>query len=358
MVNLPICCRNTKTDEDAKNSCSCLRFCIKKGSGGPSNLTLLSTAFVSFLIFTAAQLCAALVANSQSMLADTGAMSVDICSYALNWFAERKKCNVSEKRQQLLLELIAPSFSVIALLGITIYSLHGSIITLTPGHAATLPSNQPNLIIMLIFSSMNLALDILNVSCFARAKKLFGFKVSPMTIGVDTTLQSQRNECRKPSNTDDFVVDGTESICEKGFISSGDQKDPSHSDASNRFDVHSNNQSSLFCHSSHVRDYSNVVETSEAGKGKVSDPEESDLVEHDVEEDLGGSNSQSNVIIDKSFLKNTESHTKCCTVVDDTIEHSVAAIPSDFTPNLNMCSAYTVRNQQRENQLSSSYFIS
>jgi hypothetical protein len=194
---------------------------------------------------------------------------------------------------------------------------------------------------------MNLALDILNVSCFARAKKLFGFKVSPMTIGVDNTIQSQRNECMRPSSTDDFVVDGTESICEKGLIRAGDQKDPSHSNSSNRFDVHSNNQSSLFCHSSHVGD-SNVVEASAAGKGKVSDPEESGLVEHDGEDDLG-SNSQSNIITAKSILKNTESHTKCCTVVDDTIEHtgSVAAISSDFTPNLNMCSAYTVCKKQR-----------
>jgi hypothetical protein len=66
-----------------------------------------------------------------------------------------------------------------------------------------------------------------------------------------------------------------------------------------------------------VRD-SNVVEASAAGKRKVSDPEEREwFVEHDVEEDLG-SNSQSNIIIAKSILKNAESHTKCCTVVDDT----------------------------------------
>jgi hypothetical protein len=77
----------------------------------------------------------------------------------------------------------------------------------------------------------------------------------------------------RPSSTDDFVVHGTESICEKGLISSGDQKGPSQSNSSNHFDMHSNNQSSLFCHSSHVRD-SNVVEASAAGKRKVSDPEE------------------------------------------------------------------------------------
>lgn len=305
-------------------------------------MTLLSTAFVSFLIFTAAQLCAALVANSQSMLADTGAMSVDICSYALNWFAERKKANVSEKRQQLLLELLAPSFSVIALLVITIYSFHGSLITLIPGHSFVPPSDQPNLIIMLVFSSLNLVLDILNVSCFARAKKLFGFKVSPMTVALDHKPQSQRNECMSPSNADDFLVDDTESICEKGMIHSVDQKDPSYKNSTNPCEVYSNNQqSSLLCLSPHVRD-SKIVGLTTASKRQVSETQESEM-----KEELGSESPSDNDTIDKSFIKNVESHTKCCTVGDDAIEHAVAATTSDLTPNLNMCSAYTVSKQQQ-----------
>jgi len=38
---------------------------------------------------------------------------------------------------------------------------------------------------MLVFSSLNLGLDILNVTCFARAKKLFGFVVPEMNTSLD-----------------------------------------------------------------------------------------------------------------------------------------------------------------------------
>lgn len=326
-----ICCRSN--DENAKKCCSLWR-CNKKEGGGPSNLTLLSTAFVSFLIFTAAQLCAALVANSQSMLADTGAMSVDICSYALNWFAERKKCNAKHKRQQLQLELIAPSFSVIALLGVTIYSLDGAIRTLLAGHIVVFnPSNQPNLLIMLLFSSLNLLLDILNVTCFARAKRLFGFKVSPAAVGIDNTALSQPKECVRSSSEDDFVVDDTVSICERGMMNSMVEMSTCN-DSPSHLQICSKDQSSLLYRSNHV-----------TALIAAADDEHS-LVENDNNNvERLASNSPNN--INEKPLITEDNHLKCSIIGDSSRENcSTAATPPESASNLNMCSAYTVRKKK------------
>lgn len=259
------------------------------GGNGPSNETLLSTAFLSFLIFTIVQLFAALFAKSQSMLTDTAAMFVDIFSYALNWCAERRKANATRK-QQLQLELVAPLFSVCALLGVTLFSTKEAILVLIKSKSFV-SSSQPNLFIMLLFSSLNLGLDVLNVSCFARAKKLFGFQVSPES---DISLCQRPCVMRTDNNSDNEVA-----LPIRGEIAD-----------------------------SVTNDDLNIVQNRSAdiARNQPSLASSDDFSEDDCNE------------VDNSLeiaVNECSSDEKCPI-------HDVARIP-DKEANLNMCSAYTVR---------------
>lgn len=94
----------------------------------------------------------------------------------------------------LQLEIITPLFSISALVGITSWILHDAILTFLSPASPSSPSSAsepetdprsspsgPNLNVMIIFSSINLLLDILNMSCFARAKHLLGYKTTSGT---------------------------------------------------------------------------------------------------------------------------------------------------------------------------------
>jgi Co/Zn/Cd efflux system component len=124
-------------------------------------------AFLSFLGFTALQFVFAFIANSQSMLTDCAAMTVDVVSYFINYVAEKLKDGRHE-RTVLYLELFPPIFSVITLVMVTAVALDHAIAI--SKNAASLSSlhGQPNIGLMLLFSSLNLVLDFLNVGCFAR----------------------------------------------------------------------------------------------------------------------------------------------------------------------------------------------
>ena len=129
------------------------------------------------------QIIFTLVAKSQAMLADCAAMSVDVITYLFNWCAERLKhipltddekqmpihlLHHKKRLQRLYLELVPPLLSVTTLLVVTIISFHDAITTIIAANESHEDVEQPNVHIMLIFSAMNLLLDAMNVSCFAR----------------------------------------------------------------------------------------------------------------------------------------------------------------------------------------------
>jgi len=95
----------------------------------PSNETLLSTAFVTFLVFCVCQTVASFLAHSQAMLGDSAAMWVDSFTYAFNLYAERKKSS-STRKERLRLELIPPLVSVISLVGVTSYIISDALSTI------------------------------------------------------------------------------------------------------------------------------------------------------------------------------------------------------------------------------------
>ncbi len=137
----------------------------------------------------------AIIAKSQSMLADSEAMSVDAMTYLLNLIAERIKhtpysahelqltAPIRHYRRELLrlyLEFLPPLISVITLMMITIVVLQKSLATLRhdypPDGGEEVEDDDVSLPIMLVFSSGNLLLDMLNVTCFARAHNAFGLQ--------------------------------------------------------------------------------------------------------------------------------------------------------------------------------------
>lgn len=141
------------------------------------------------------------IARSQAMIADSCAMVIDSLTYLFNSWAERIKnkslqrddgdLSESEKellrlertRQRLLLEIAPPFCSVLTLIVLTISVSKEAADTLSGGNdielneEAASGEEDPNVAIMFFFSGLNLALDILNVTCFARAKHAFGFAV-------------------------------------------------------------------------------------------------------------------------------------------------------------------------------------
>jgi hypothetical protein len=147
------------------------------------------------------------IARSQAMVGDSSAMVVDSLTYLFNSYAEKiKNKSLAENdeelqsenekelrrlertRQRLWLEILPPLCSVCTLILLTIYITIDALNTLAKPEqpefkvgeddGKSVESNdEPDIGVMFFFSGLNLVLDILNVTCFARAKHAFGFAV-------------------------------------------------------------------------------------------------------------------------------------------------------------------------------------
>lgn len=157
----------------------------------PTNEYVLNFAFFSFVGFVTFQGLFALTAKSESMLADSEAMSVDALTYFFNLVAERiKNAPYSERElsmsseardfqrelRRLYLELIPPAISVTTLIVVTMMTLRDAIATLQLDQEDG-TAEDVSLSIMLIFSGANLLLDVVNVTCFARVNSAFGLEI-------------------------------------------------------------------------------------------------------------------------------------------------------------------------------------
>lgn len=192
----------------------------------PSNERLLLTAFFTFTVFTTFQTIAAFVAGSEAMMGDSGAMLVDALTYLFNLVAERRKSRFEEyyqelqrdqpcddprrraklkkraKRKMILrMELIPPVISVTTLLCVTAVVLHGSLrMLLLDAHRDRSEQGDPNVTLMLVFSCMNLVLDVVNVFCFARANRLCGYATTPKHIVPGSAESSVASPRRAPKH--------------------------------------------------------------------------------------------------------------------------------------------------------------
>lgn len=74
---------------------------------------------------------------------------------------------------RLYLELVPPLISVTTLLVVTIFAFRDALSVLL-GKQPINTADQPNVTVMLLFSALNLGLDAVNVTCFARAGQSIG----------------------------------------------------------------------------------------------------------------------------------------------------------------------------------------
>ncbi|GFH47311.1 hypothetical protein CTEN210_03786 [Chaetoceros tenuissimus] len=155
-----------------------------------SNEYVLNFAFFSFLLFMMTQAFFAVMAKSESMLADSMAMSVDAFTYLFNLVAERLKHRSSlqyenlsieeaKRRKKILrlyLEFFPPMISVTTLIIVSFNALMEAVHTLIDppmlrlGKDEDISQEEPDVKIMIFFSALNLGLDVMNVLCFARVQ--------------------------------------------------------------------------------------------------------------------------------------------------------------------------------------------
>lgn len=161
-----------------------------------TNNQVLNIAFYSFLGFTLLQISFAIQAKSSAMIADSIAMLIDSMTYLFNMVAEHLKSrpfstyemslpltllHYRRKLQRLYLELFPPLVSVTTLLILTYLTFKSSIRQLL---GPTTDDDEPNATIMVIFSILNLLLDVVNVFYFAKVNHAI---IKP--IGFDTKTE-------------------------------------------------------------------------------------------------------------------------------------------------------------------------
>lgn len=185
-----------------------------------SNEYVLNVAFWTFLGFLLLEAVFAIIANSQAMLEDAEAMSVDALTYLFNLCAERIKhrpysekemalsLDVREYRRELLrlyLELIPPFLSVTTLIVVTGYAMKDAFETIS--QPDDIPEEDVDVNIMFWFSAANLVLDIVNVTCFARAHQAFGLttvrrEIAPTSFSIrDAGSQAERTSLVKSTGS-------------------------------------------------------------------------------------------------------------------------------------------------------------
>jgi hypothetical protein len=191
---------------------------------GMSNNDVLGIAFYSFLIFTIVQTSFAFRARSSAMFADSSAMFVDSGTYLCNMLAERLKSRtltdeetklapheleLRMKLHTLYLELFPPLVSVLTLMYVTCTTFQ--VATFTLMHLDLQEQNaacQPDLKVMMIFSALNLLLDIMNVTFFARVQQAI---INPLYLETrrneKTPLISNIDETLSSTSIDTFLAD-------------------------------------------------------------------------------------------------------------------------------------------------------
>jgi Co/Zn/Cd efflux system component len=128
----------------------------KAGCLASPNLRSLWGFFALNTVFAAAQMTAAVVNNSLSMISDSGSMLVDSLTYAVNIYAERRR--LRSGADAVRLEVYASLFSVAALIVVTTVMFIDATHRLCCGAA---DEKEVDGKIVLGFASGNLAIDVL-----------------------------------------------------------------------------------------------------------------------------------------------------------------------------------------------------
>lgn len=195
-----------------------------------TNEYVLNVAFMTFFFFVIVQGVFAVIAKSEAMMADCLAMGVDALTYLFNLFAERLKNNPPvlgnthnlstieltrrRKEMRLYLEFIPPVISVMTLVIVSVQVMNDAINTIIEAQRPPIMASsvigvttsgsqeqtttggeiddEPNMPLMFLFSALNLLLDVINVTCFAKAKN-FSF-LAALGSGFGINLQKQEDD--------------------------------------------------------------------------------------------------------------------------------------------------------------------
>lgn len=291
----------------------------------PTNEKLLTTAFLSFMLFTIVQSVAAYIAKSEAMMGDSAAMFVDALTYLFNLVAERRKNRFDElwkgthetdparirhirkrdkRKMTLNLELIPPLISVGTLLAVIAFVLHKAVqVLLLDVHRKRSQQGNPNINLMLFFSVLNLFLDGLNVFCFAKAKRLFGYKTA-----TDKTAH-------EPDMPDDVH----------------DTKSKKPRRPNKNYEYLNNEQSS-------------ADDDVEEANGHAADVSRADGLEPDQTKPASNGSKGDQILYDAVshiVFSNDDDETLSNGVVDENVDYDDCPRNDQDAPNLNMCSAYT-----------------
>ena len=141
-----------------------------------------------------AEVVGALRSNSLSLLGDAIAMSVDVFTYFTNLYAEGTKDSVSSRNifNRIVNEIGIPSFSVVCLLGVTVY------ITLDAVKVLENPPSVNDVPVSYLygFAILNLIIDTLCGAVFyVRGKEVFYEPILPIPmLSLEISLDSEEEE--------------------------------------------------------------------------------------------------------------------------------------------------------------------
>ena len=196
----------------------------REGREDPTEVTneyVLNVAFWSFILFMALEAVFAIIAGSGSMLEDAEAMSVDALTYLFNLCAERIKHRPFSEKELLMsgkardyhreitrlyLELVPPLISVFTLILVTVFALKDAFETLRRDETEGL-ENDVDVNVMMIFSGLNLLLDVVNVLCFARAHQAFGLSDVRRESGMSNLSIRLSDSSRASFEMEDLLRD-------------------------------------------------------------------------------------------------------------------------------------------------------
>lgn len=342
----------------------------------PSNEELLTLAFVSFLTFTICQTVAGLVADSSALLVDASAMAIDSFTYGFNLVAERMKNRIeahinyreqsshnlteeeferrlerSKRKLTLQLEIVPPVVSVLTLVIVTSIILKESIDALQVDvkeedeDPDNLQSN-PNMNVMLVFSSLNLLVDLVNVLFFTKSDNVFGFQTRhdsdknhthqidddlPSPTGNVDNEKSNTMEQSTPIGIKGLIQDAYESIYTEKTRRNGG----AYSLASQRRESEDEEE--------HYGDLElQSVGSTTVPKNTTDSLDENDSSKFSIDNDHGalGNDSEEHIYLEES-ISNQNIFTGD-ELQDEDVDKMIAEFEKrKVRSNLNMCSAYT-----------------
>lgn len=135
------------------------------GSGwcpsGPQRVLVVT--IITNTLFTASQFVGAVLADSLALYGDSFDMAIDTATYVFNLWVERRRQSGSDPQHTAKLEIIASLISALALIGASVYLFYDAAGRLSDGEDT---DEEP--VYVLIFSGLNLVIDIVQIVLFAR----------------------------------------------------------------------------------------------------------------------------------------------------------------------------------------------